>query len=138
MKFQSGLEFAKHLDATDKLSEFRTQFHIPTDQSGKSLIYFCGNSLGLQPKVTKSCIETELDKWAQLGVEGHTQGRFPWLHYHEFLTEAMAEIVGAKNHEVVVMNSLTVNLHLMMASFFQPTKSRFKIFIESDVFSSDK
>ena len=138
MEFQSGLEFAKHLDAIDELSDFRSQFHLPTDPSGNPLIYFCGNSLGLQPKITKSYIETELDDWAKLGVEGHTQGRFPWLHYHEYLTETMAEIVGAKNHEVVVMNSLTVNLHLMMASFFQPTQKRFKILIESDAFPSDK
>ncbi len=138
MNFQSNLEYAKQLDKLDQLGGFRSQFHLPTDQFGKPHLYFCGNSLGLQTKNTKSYIEIELEDWAKLGVEGHTEGTFPWLHYHEFLTEGMAQIVGAKNHEVVVMNSLTVNLHLMMASFYQPTKSRFKILIESDAFPSDK
>jgi len=138
MNFQSNLEYAKQLDKLDQLGGFRSQFHLPTDQFGKPHLYFCGNSLGLQPKNTKSYIEIELEDWAKLGVEGHTEGTFPWLHYHEFLTEGMAQIVGAKNHEVVVMNSLTVNLHLMMASFYQPTKSRFKILIESDAFPSDR
>lgn len=136
--YKSGLEYAKQLDQNDTLAHFRSQFHIPKDKNGNDLIYFCGNSLGLQPKNTKSYIDQELDDWARLGVEGHTEGKNPWLHYHEFLTETMAEIVGAKNKEVVVMNSLTANLHFMMVSFYQPTPKRYKILIEADAFPSDK
>ncbi|PSG91641.1 kynureninase [Aurantibacter aestuarii] len=136
--YKSGLEYAKHLDQNDTLAHFRSQFHIPKDKNGNDLIYFCGNSLGLQPKNTKSYIDQELDDWARLGVEGHTEGKNPWLHYHEFLTETMADIVGAKNKEVVVMNSLTANLHFMMVSFYQPTPKRYKILIEADAFPSDK
>lgn len=136
--YKSGLEFAKHLDQNDTLAHFRSQFHIPKDKNGNDLIYFCGNSLGLQPKNTKSYIDQELEDWARLGVEGHTEGKNPWLHYHEFLTETMANVVGAKNKEVVVMNSLTANLHFMMVSFYQPTPKRYKILIEADAFPSDK
>lgn len=136
--YKSGLEFAKEQDHIDKLSSFRTQFHMPKDNKGNELIYMTGNSLGLQPKITKDYINEELDDWAQLGVEGHTEGEHPWLHYHEFLTETMAAIVGAKPLEVVVMNSLTANLHLMMVSFYQPTSKRYKILIEADAFPSDK
>ena len=132
--YKSGLEYAKQLDQNDTLAHFRSQFHIPKDKNGNDLIYFCGNSLGLQPKNTKSYIDQELDDWARLGVEGHTEGKNPWLHYHEFLTET----VGAKNKEVVVMNSLTANLHFMMVSFYQPTPKRYKILIEADAFPSDK
>lgn len=136
--YKSGLEFAKQLDQNDKLSKYRSQFHIPKDENGNELIYMTGNSLGLQPKITKQYINEELEDWANLGVEGHTEGRHPWLHYHEFLTETMAEIVGAKPLEVIVMNSLTVNLHLMMVSFYKPTDIRYKILIEADAFPSDK
>jgi kynureninase len=133
-----GLEFAKLLDQNDELSSFRNQFHIPKDNNGNELIYMTGNSLGLQPKSTKDYINQELDDWANLGVEGHTDAKNPWLAYHEYLTESMANIVGAKPIEVVVMNTLTTNLHLMMVSFYQPTKTRYKILIESDAFPSDK
>jgi kynureninase len=136
--FKTGIEFAKQLDHTDTLSNFRNQFHIPKNQNGKPLIYMCGNSLGLQPKSTQTYIIQELEDWANLGVEGHTQARNPWLNYHGYLTENMAKIVGAKPIEVVVMNTLTVNLHLMMVSFYKPTKTRFKILIEADAFPSDK
>jgi kynureninase len=136
--YKLGLDFAKQLDDQDQLSDFRQQFHIPKDKNGKDLIYFCGNSLGLQPKITKTYIDQELQDWANLGVEGHTEGKNPWLHYHEFLTETMANIVGAKPIEVVVMNSLTANLHFMMVSFYQPTPKRYKILIEADAFPSDK
>ncbi len=136
--FKIGREFAQQLDQNDTLATYRNQFHIPKDKAGKDLIYFCGNSLGLQPKTTKDYINQELEDWAQLGVEGHTEGRNPWLHYHEFLTETMAHIVGAKPQEVIVMNSLTVNLHLMMVSFYKPTTKRYKILIEADAFPSDK
>ena len=135
---QKTLEYAKKQDANDPLVSFRNKFHIPKNTSGKEVIYLCGNSLGLQPKITSDYIKEELDSWANLGVDGHTEGKHPWLPYHEFLTENMAKIVGAKPSEVVVMNTLTTNLHLMMVSFFQPTKSKFKIVVESDAFPSDK
>jgi len=101
-------------------------------------IYLCGNSLGLQPKKVKDYVNEELEDWATLGVEGHLHARHPWLPYHEFLTQSMARLVGAHQSEVVVMNSLTVNLHLLMASFYRPDKKRYKILIESDAFPSDR
>lgn len=136
--FQNSLEFARRCDAEDQLSAFRAKFHIPTDDSGNDLIYLCGNSLGLQPKSVARFIEQELDDWAKLGVEGHTEAENPWMPYHEFLTKNMATIVGAKPEEVVMMNTLTTNLHLMMVSFYRPTSSRYKIVIESDAFPSDR
>ena len=136
--FQLGIDFAKELDQNDPLKSFRSQFHIPKDSHGNELVYLCGNSLGLQPKLTKTYINDFLDDWATLGVEGHVEGNNPWLPYHEFLTEKMAKIVGAKSLEVVVMNSLTANLHFMMVSFYKPTAKRYKILIESDAFPSDK
>lgn len=136
--FQNSLEYAKKQDADDTLAAFRNKFHIPKDATGKELIYLCGNSLGLQPKITSEYIKEELADWANLGVEGHVEGKHPWLPYHEFLTENMAKIVGAKPSEVVVMNTLTTNLHLMMVSFYQPTKTKNKIVVESDAFPSDK
>lgn len=136
--YKLGLEFAIQLDQNDELSSFRNQFHIPKDKNGNELIYMTGNSLGLQPKSTKDYINQELEDWANLGVEGHTDAKNPWLRYHEYLTESMANIVGAKPIEVIVMNTLTTNLHLMMVSFYQPTKTRYKILIESDAFPSDK
>lgn len=136
--YKLGHNFAKQQDLNDQLSSFRTQFHIPKDNNGNELIYMTGNSLGLQPKITKDYINQELEDWANLGVEGHTNARNPWLHYHEFLTKTMADIVGAKPLEVVVMNSLTANLHFMMVSFYKPTSKRYKILIEADAFPSDK
>ncbi|WP_026755184.1 kynureninase [Sediminibacter sp. Hel_I_10] len=136
--YQLGLDFAKKQDQNDQLAGFRSQFHIPKDHQGNDLIYMTGNSLGLQPKISKAYVNQELDDWAKLGVEGHTEAKNPWLHYHEYLTETMANIVGAKPIEVVVMNSLTVNLHLMMVSFYKPTSKRYKILIEADAFPSDK
>lgn len=136
--YKLGLDFAKEQDQNDIFSAFRTQFHIPKDDHGNELIYMTGNSLGLQPKITKAYIDQELEDWANLGVEGHTEGKHPWLHYHEYLTNTMAEIVGAKPLEVVVMNSLTANLHFMMVSFYRPTSKRYKILIEADAFPSDK
>nr|WP_185956559.1 kynureninase [Changchengzhania lutea] len=135
---QLGLKYAQQLDHEDALNHYRNQFHIPKDAAGNTLIYMTGNSLGLQPKATKAYVNQELDDWANLGVEGHTEGETPWLNYHEFLTESMSKIVGAKPMEVVVMNTLTANLHLMMVSFYKPTKTRYKILIESDAFPSDK
>lgn len=126
------------LDKEDPLKVFRDQFYIPDGANKKQAIYLCGNSLGLQPKSTKEYINEELDAWAKLGVEGHMEGKHPWLPYHEFLTPKMAKIVGAKEEEVVVMNSLSVNLHLMMVSFYRPSGKKCKIMIESDAFPSDK
>ncbi|MGK0429198.1 MAG: kynureninase, partial [Psychroserpens sp.] len=134
--YKLGREFAEQLDQNDALSVYRTQFHMPKDDKGNEVIYMTGNSLGLQPKITKDYINQELEDWANLGVDGHTHGRNPWLHYHEFLSKTMAEIVGAKQLEVVVMNSLTANLHFMMVSFYKPTAKRYKILIEADAFPS--
>ncbi len=136
--YQLGLEFALELDENDALAAYRKQFHIPKDKNGNHLIYMTGNSLGLQPKNTQSYLNQELTDWANLGVEGHFEAKNPWLPYHEFLTESMAQVVGAKPIEVVVMNTLTTNLHLMMVSFYKPTQKRYKILIESDAFPSDK
>jgi kynureninase len=136
--FEPHLEFALNLDRNDPLAKYRTAFHIPKDEQGKDWLYFTGNSLGLQPKSTKSAIEQELNDWANLGVEGHFEAKNPWMPYHEFLTESMAKIMGAKPIEIVVMNTLTTNLHLLMVSFYNPTKKRHKILIESDAFPSDR
>ena len=132
------LEAAKKFDSEDKLKGFREKFNFPKDENGKELLYFTGHSLGLMPKQTKDYLDHELNSWANLGVEGHFKGKFPWMPYHEFLTEKMATIVGGRPSEVVVMNSLTVNLHLMLTSFYRPTKERFKILIENNTFPSDK
>jgi kynureninase len=117
--------------------QYRQHFHIPPFGGGDT-IYLCGNSLGLQPKKAREYVLEELDDWAALGVEGHLHARHPWLPYHEFLTASMARLTGANPSEVVVMNSLTVNLHLLMASFYRPTPQRYKILIESDAFPSDR
>ena len=136
--FENTIEYARQKDQSDGLASYREQFHIPTLDSGEECVYLCGNSLGLQPKQTAEMIEQELADWKQYGVEGHFHAKNPWMPYHEFLTESMAHVVGAKNHEVVVMNTLTVNLHLMMVSFYRPKANRFKILIEYDAFPSDK
>lgn len=136
--YKNNLDFAKELDNKDPLSDYRNQFHIPKHTDGTDIIYLCGNSLGLQPKSTKDYIDQELKDWAELGVEGHVHGKNPWLSYHELLADNMANIVGAKPIEVVVMNTLTTNLHLMMVSFYKPTQKRYKILIEGDAFPSDK
>ncbi len=136
--YKQGLDFAKQQDQNDQLSKYRDQFHIPKDNQGNNWLYFTGNSLGLQPKSTQKYIEQELEDWANLGVEGHFEAKNPWMPYHEFLTESMAKVVGAKPIEVVIMNTLTTNLHLLMVSFYQPTKTKYKIVIESDAFPSDR
>ena len=133
-----SIEYAKKMDQQDPLANYRDKFHIPKQKNGKDHIYMCGNSLGLQPKQTKNYIDQELTDWENLGVEGHTEAKHPWMPYHEFLTAKMAKLVGAKPIEVVMMNTLTTNLHLLMISFYRPTQSRFKILIESDAFPSDK
>lgn len=138
MIFSTHPERALRLDEQDSLKEYRARFHLPVQKNGEPYIYFCGNSLGLQPKQTAEAIEQELADWKNLGVEGHFHAQKPWMPYHEFLTDAMARVVGAKPSEVVVMNTVSVNLHLMMASFYRPKGTRNKIMIESDAFPSDK
>ena len=135
---QNSLEYAQQCDAKDELSHFRNKFLLPKDGEGNDLIYLSGNSLGLQPTITSEYILKELDDWAKLGVEGHTKAEHPWLPYHEFLSRNMANLIGAKPGEVVMMNTLTTNLHLMMVSFYKPTKTKYKIVVESDTFPSDK
>ena len=137
MNFNLSEDFAKELDNLDELKTYREKFHIPKDSNGNDTIYFTGNSLGLQAKQTRDYINQELDDWAKLGVEGHTQAKNPWMPYHEFATDKLAKIVGAKPIEVVAMNSLTTNLHLLMISFFQPKGKKRKIIIENNEFPSD-
>jgi kynureninase len=137
MTFENTIDFAKKMDAQDPLKEFRSRFLFP-QHNGKPIVYFTGNSLGLQPKTTQAAIQQELNDWAKFGVEGHFLAKHPWMHYHEFLTEKMAKIVGGKPSEVVMMNQLTVNLHLLMVSFYRPTKQRYKILCEAKAFPSDQ
>lgn len=129
--------FARELDARDPLKRFRDQFHIPKRENGGEVIYFAGNSLGLQPKSVQPLLEEELSEWARRGVDGHFEGKRPWYSYHELLRESGARLVGALPGEVVMMNSLTVNLHLMMVSFYRPTPGRYKILIDHPCFPSD-
>ena len=136
-QFTNTLEFAKSLDAHDVLAKYRQQFYFPK-LNGKEAIYLTGNSLGLQPKTALVALEQELEDWKNYGVEGHFHGKNPWFHYHKFLTEKAAKVVGALPHEVVVMNNLTVNLHLMMVSFYRPTATRYKIIMEAGAFPSDQ
>jgi len=137
MNFSRDEDFAKKLDAEDPLRSFRDKFHLPLGKDGSSLIYFAGNSLGLMPKSAKEVVDQELDDWARRGVDAHLEAKTPWYTYHEPLRELTARMVGAKPVEVICMNSLTVNLHLMMATFYRPTKSRFKILMEDPAFPSD-
>ena len=132
----TGLEHACDLDARDPLPTLRARFHVPPHGGGEAA-YFAGNSLGLQPRIVRERLGEELDDWARLGVEGHGEARRPWLPYHELLREPAARLVGAQPREVVVMNSLTVNLHLMMVSFYRPTPQRHRIVIEDGAFPSD-
>ena len=137
MNFKNSLASARSLDKKDPLKKFRKQFYIPT-LKGKECVYLCGNSLGLEPKSAKTYIQEELQDWATLGVEGHLHGRRPWLYYHHFTKKPLAQLVGAKPSEVVAMNHLTVNLHLMLSTFYRPTSKRFKIITEAGAFSSDQ
>ena len=136
--YQLGQEFARAMDARDPLAGFRDRFCIPKTRSGEQCVYLCGHSLGLQPKSAASYLAQELRDWAELGVEGHFHGKNPWMPYHRLLTQQTAELVGAEAAEVVVMNSLTVNLHLMMASFYRPSRQRHKIVMERGAFPSDQ
>ncbi len=137
MKFSADEEFALERDRDDALAPFRERFHIPPGPDGKPVIYFVGNSLGLMPKATRGLLEQELEDWARLGVDAHLDGTTPWYSYHETVREGAARLAGAQPNEVVCMNSLTVNLHLMMATFYRPTKGRFKILMEDPAFPSD-
>ncbi len=134
--FQTTLAFARQLDTADPVRPYRRQFYFPK-KNGKNVLYFCGNSLGLQPKGAQTALERELKQWRDYGVEGHTEGEMPWMYYHKFLQPQTARIVGAKESEVVVMNTLTTNLHLLMVSFYRPTAKRFKIIMEAQAFPSD-
>jgi kynureninase len=136
--FRTDADYARAMDERDPLGHFRERFCLPAKPNGETCIYLCGHSLGLQPKNARDYIEQELRDWALLGVEGHHHARNPWIPYHRLLTEQTAGLVGADSSEVVVMNSLTVNLHLMMASFYRPTAQRHKILIERSAFPSDQ
>ncbi len=136
-QFQAGKEFALAMDARDPLKRFRERFLFPMSENG-DCVYLCGHSLGLQPKTAAAYVEQELKDWAELGVEGHFRAQNPWMTYHRLLAEQTAELVGANSFEVVVMNSLTVNLHLMMVSFYRPTGARYKIMVERGAFPSDQ
>lgn len=137
MKFDNSLAFALELDKQDSISFMQEKFYFPKRENGEKYIYLCGNSLGLQSKNTEDFVKQELEDWKKLGVEGHFHATNPWLPYHEFLSESYSKIVGSKVNEVVAMNTLSVNLHLMMVSFFRPQKLKNKIIIESDAFPSD-
>jgi kynureninase len=137
IEYRTDAEFAREMDAADPLVDYRDRFHIPLNADGSEVIYFTGNSLGLMPKTARGFVDQELDDWQILAVEGHIKAKSPWLSYHEFLTDQMARIIGAKPIETVVMNSLTVNLHLLLVSFFKPIGERRKVIIETGAFPSD-
>ncbi|HEX3817315.1 MAG TPA: kynureninase [Chthoniobacterales bacterium] len=137
IEFSTDENFARERDAADSLGKFRERFCLPLGANGEPLIYFVGNSLGLMPKATRQIVEQELDDWARLAVDAHFDAATPWYSYHETLREPAARIVGAQPNEVVCMNSLTVNLHLLMATFYRPTKARCKILMEEPAFPSD-
>ncbi len=134
----AGEAYADELDARDPLAGFRDQFHIPPAPDGRPAVYLCGNSLGLQPRGVQEVVDRELEDWRRLAVHGHLDGRAPWYSYHERFLKSGADLVGAIPGEVVMMNGLTVNLHLMMASFYRPRGKRRRILIESPAFSSDR
>jgi len=137
-QYEASEDFAIAMDNRDPLARYREQFYFPCTTDGERCIYLCGHSLGLQPKTVRDYVEQELAAWAEFGVEGHFHARRPWVPYHRLLTEQTATLIGAKADEVVVMNSLTVNLHLMMVSFYRPTPQRRKILIERGAFPSDQ
>lgn len=137
MEYQNTLEFAKEMDEKDPLRSFRDKFYIPIINQ-KPCIYFVGNSLGLQPKTTQDYINNELENWANYAVEAHFHAKIPWVDYHDIFVEPLSKIVGCLPHEVVVMNHLTVNLHLLLSTFYRPTKERHKIVCEAKAFPSDQ
>src|SRR5689334_9723823 len=135
IKFENTIEFAREMDQNDPLKNFRNKFFIPQHE-GKDCIYFTGNSLGLQAKSLKEAVNQELNDWAELGVEGHFKAKYPWVSYHEIFPPLLAKIIGAEPEEIVVMNQLTVNLHVLLISFYRPDKKRFKIICEAKAFPS--
>lgn len=138
MDYRPGKDFAQEMDAGDPLREYRSRFLVPKHQNGDECIYFCGNSLGLQPKTASRYVEEILKDWETLAVEGHFRASRPWMAYHERLGEQTARLIGANPLEVTVMNTLTVNLHLMLVSFYRPTPHRYKILMEANAFPSDR
>ena len=137
MTFQNTKEFAQELDRQDELSSYRNEFCFP-QVNGKNVIYFTGNSLGLQSKRSRKYVDEVMDDWASLAVEGHFHANKPWWDYHERFAHPLGKLVGAKPSEITVMNTLTVNLHLLMVSFYRPTKTRYKIICEEKAFPSDQ
>ncbi len=135
-KFDNTLQFARKLDKDDPLKNFRSKFYIPI-LNGKNCIYFTGNSLGLQPKTAQDYVLDEMENWANYGVEGHFHGRNPWANFHEIFSKKLKPLLGAESEEIVVMNQLTANLHLLLTTFYQPVKKRFKIICEANAFTSD-
>ncbi|WP_153796076.1 kynureninase [Foetidibacter luteolus] len=135
--FEPIISFAQQMDSLDELAGFKEAFHFP-QHDGRDVIYFCGNSLGLQPRNVEAAIQQELESWKTLGVEGYFHGPNPWLYYHDYVTEPLAKLVGAQKQEVTVMNTLTVNLHLLMLSFYKPSGKRYKIMMEAGAFPSDQ
>ncbi len=136
--YENTLTFARRLDMDDALHSFRHKFIFPPTKAGERYLYFCGNSLGLQPVTVRDAIDQELQDWGHWGVEGHVHAHNPWVSYHERLTPGLARLVGATQAEVVPMNSLTVNVHLLMVSFYRPTAERYKILVEGNAFPSDQ
>ncbi len=136
-QYENTLDFAKKLDAADDLKHFRERFYIP-EQNGKSLIYFCGNSLGLQPRTARNFIESEMLQWQNLAVEGHFMGEKPWMYYHKLFKNSLAKLTGALPSEVIAMNNLTTNLHLALVSFYRPSQKKYKILCEGGAFPSDQ
>ena len=135
--FQATPDFALQADAADELAGFKQQFHFPK-KNGRDVIYFCGNSLGLQPTNVEPAIQTELTSWREEAVGGYFGGKNPWLYYQDYMRPSLAKLVGCQENEVTVMNTLTVNLHLLMLSFYKPTPDRFKIMMEAGAFPSDQ
>jgi len=137
MQYKNSRTYAREMDNKDPIAFIRDEYSIPKQENGDDEIYLCGNSLGLQPKLAAEYVQRELKQWAALGVKGHFSGDYPWMPYHEFLADGFSELVGAKEEEVVSMNTLTANLHFMMVSFYLPTETRHKILIEEHAFPSD-
>lgn len=138
MEFQASTEFARQLDESDRLAGFRSRFNMPGERNGLTNIYLCGNSLGLQPRNAVALVKEELEDWSTFAVEGHFRSRRPWVSYHRNATAGLAYLTGAQADEVVAMNTLTVNLHVLMATFYRPAGQRRKIIIESTAFPSDR
>ncbi len=137
MNFTSTLAFAQSKDKEDKLASFKQKFYFPQIDN-KDVIYFCGNSLGLQAKTVQAAVQQELNDWKNLGIAGFLTAKNPWMYYQEYFKKPLTKIVGCKEDEVTVMNSLTVNLHLLMLTFYKPTATRFKIIMEAGAFPSDQ